>query len=371
MNAWLRLLALTATALLAAACADKAAEKKPAPPTTLITTTQARAASLEVVETTLGTLESVLDPKVSAEVAGRVLRVEGRAGKAAKKGELLAEIAPDDMRQQQRVDSAEVKRLEALLKQQERLLSRQQDLQAKNFISRNAVDEAQAQRDAAAEQLAAARARLGLADNQMAKTRIVAPYDGNVVIQIVAPGDYVKVGDPLFQFVSNRRMRANLPFPEQAATRIRVGQAVRLSSPQAAGAPIEGIIEDIRPTLLAGSRAIEAIARFDNTGNLLSGGSLDASVIVARRESAVVVPEQSVVLRPAGKVVFAIVDGKAEQRVVETGAKQGGVVEILSGLAVGTTVALDGAGFLAHGAAVTIKETAKAPAADNKTKSDK
>lgn len=363
-----RLASALLAALFIAGCADKPSDgtKKAAPPATLITTTLAKATTLEVVETTLGTLESVFDPKVAAEVAGRVIRVEGRAGRAVKKGELLAEIAPDDVDQQRRADSAEVKRLEAVLAQQERLLTRQQDLQAKGFISLNAVDEARSQRDAIREQLAAARARLGLSDNMVGKTRVVAPYDGNVVVQIVAPGDYVKVGDPLFQFVSNRRIRANLPFPEQAAGRLRVGQTVRLAVPQDGGKLIEGRIEDIRPVLLAGSRAIEVIARFDNPGELLSGGSVDATVVIARRDNTVVVPEQSVVLRPAGKVVYAIVDGKAKQHVVDTGAKQGGVVEIVRGLTAGTTVALDGAGFLSNDAPVTVKEAAKAPAAAGK-----
>ena len=354
-----RIIAGLAT-LLTVACADKAAEtaKKPAPPTTLITTTQASAVDFEVVESTLGTLESVFDPKVAAEVAGRIVRVDGRAGRVVKKGDLLAEIAPDDVRRQRQVDNAEVQRLVAVLAQQERHLQQQEALHARNFVARHAVDEARSQRDAVSEQLAGARARLGLADNQLAKTRVAAPYDGQIAVQIVAPGDYVKVGDPLFQFVSNRRIRANLPFPEQAAARIHRGQTVRLSVPQAAGQVIEGRIEDIRPVLLAGSRAVEAIARFDNPGQLLSGGSVDATVVIARRPNSVVVPEQSVVLRPAGKVVYAIVDGKAEQRVVDTGARRDGLVEILKGLPAGTTVAFDGAGFLSHGAAVSIKEPA-------------
>jgi multidrug efflux pump subunit AcrA (membrane-fusion protein) len=64
------------------------------------------------------------------------------------------------------------------------------------------------------------------------------------------------------------------------------------------------------------------------------------------------VPEQSVVLRPAGKVVYVIaeVEGKAQQQVVKAGAKRGGMVEILKGLKGGETVALDGAGFLTNNA---------------------
>jgi len=71
------------------------------------------------------------------------------------------------------------------------------------------------------------------------------------------------------------------------------------------------------------------------------------------------VPEQSVVLRPAGKVVYAIVEGKAQQRIVEAGTKQAGMVEIIKGVQAGETVALDGAGFLSNGANVAVQERNK------------
>jgi hypothetical protein len=71
------------------------------------------------------------------------------------------------------------------------------------------------------------------------------------------------------------------------------------------------------------------------------------------------VPEQSVVLRPAGKVVYVIADAdgakKAQQKVIQAGAKRGGRIEIISGLDGTETVALDGAGFLTNGANVSIK----------------
>ena len=67
------------------------------------------------------------------------------------------------------------------------------------------------------------------------------------------------------------------------------------------------------------------------------------------------VPEQSVVLRPAGKVVYSIENGIARQRVVETGMRQDGMQQITKGLNAGETVAADGAGFLTDGAAVDVR----------------
>lgn len=351
--------------LTLAACAPRAEEKKPAgPPPTLITTTRISAHALDVTENTLGTLESLIDPKIGAEVPGRVIQVLTHAGQRVRKGDTMALIDPSDLALAVRSDSAELQRLKSLLEQQERLVKRQKDLVGKGFVSQNAVDDAIAQRDALRAQLAAAQVRAESGRSNEGKARVVAPIDGEVETQIVATGDYVKVGDPLFKMVSNRRLRAILPYPETAAARIRRGQPVRITSPQTPGVEVNGKVEDIRPVVSAGSRSIDVIVRFDNETGLLAGGTINGSVLIDRRDGAVLVPEQSVVLRPAGTVVYAVADGKASQRIVSTGTRSGGMVEITQGLRGGETVALDGAGFLSDGAAVTIKEAASTQAAN-------
>lgn len=350
---------LFATLTLLAGCTEKPAEKKAGPPPVLITVTQARAMPLEVVERTLGALEAVIDPKVAAEVAGRVLKVAARSGQVVKKGQLLAELDATDANGLRLADQAEIARLEALLAQQERLVARQNELVTKGFVSRNAADDVGAQRDALHSQLAAARARASVSAHALGRTRVVSPVDGSIEVQIVSVGDYVKVGDPLFRLISNARLRANLPFPESAAGRLQAGQTVRLSSPLAPGQVIESRIESLLPTLTETSRAVEAVVRFDNPGAgdaLRGGASVDAEVVVAHKESAIMVPEQSVVLRPAGKVVYLIAEGKARQQPIEAGVKQGGMVEVLGGVRDGETIALDGAGFLTDGATVTVQE---------------
>lgn len=347
-----------------AACAPRAEDKKPAGPlATLITTTQVSTRSIEVTETTLGTLESLIDPTIGAEVPGRIIKVLTRAGQRVRKGDTMALIDPSDLALTVRSDTAELQRLKSLLEQQERLVRRQKDLVSKGFVSQNAVDDAVAQRDALRAQLAAAQARADSGRSNEGKARVVAPIDGEVETQIVATGDYVKVGDPLFKMVSNHRLRAILPYPETAAARIRRGQPVRISSPQSPGLVVSGRVEDIRPMVSSGSRAIDVIVRFDNEGGLLAGGTISGSVVIDKRDNAVLVPEQSVVLRPAGTVVYTIVDGKAQQRIVTTGTRKAGLVEITNGLAGGETLALDGAGFLSDGAAVSVKQAANQTAA--------
>jgi len=341
-----------------AGCGNKpepAPDKPSGPPPTLITVTTARSAALDITEDTLGTLEALIDPSIGAEVAGRVTRVTAHSGDKVRRGQLLAELDASDFTIQTRVDGAEIARLEALVAQAERFAERQQDLVAKGFISRNGAEDSLAQRDALRAQLATARARGSATRNDLGRTRVVAPVDGIIETQIVSPGDYVKVGDPLFRLISNRILRAHLPYPESAAGRIRAGQPVRLSLPHLPGKVIEGTVEDVKPTINDSSRALDVLVRVSNDGSLLSGGTVNAAIVTGHKSTAVMVPEQSVVLRPAGKVVYVIAGGKAVQRVVEVGARRDGQVEIVRGLSDGETVAEDGAGFLSDGTAVKVK----------------
>lgn len=331
------------------------------PAAVLISTTVAEPRPLEVYEEVVGALENVIDPTIGAEVAGRVTRVYGFTGKRVARGDLLAEIDAADFEIQSRGDQAEIARLSSLVLQQERVVERQQKLVAQGFLSQNALDDAVAQRNALREQLNSAKARSEGTRRSLTKARIVAPIDGEIETQIVAVGDYVKVGDPLFRMVGVHRMRARLPLPESAAGRLRPGLKVELTSP-ASQRKILAHIDEIKPTVGTANRALEAIVNFHNDDPLLrGGGSVNARIVIATRESALMLPEESVVLRPAGKVVYAIREGRAEQRVVQTGLKQEGFYEILSGVSAGDAVAVDGAGFLTHGAAVALPKP-KAPA---------
>jgi len=324
--------------------------------------------ALEIYEEVIGTLENIIDPTVGAEVAGRVTRVLGFTGKKVVKGEVLAEIDAVDFEIQSRGDKAEIGRLTSLLDQQQRVVERQQKLVSQGFISQNAVDDAMAQRNALREQIAAARARAAATGRSLTKSKVVAPVDGEIETQVVAVGDYVKLGDPLFKLVGVQEMRAHLLLPEAAATRISTGLRVVLSSPAAPERVIEARIDEIKPTVGTNNRALDAIVKFRGDGNLFrGGGTVNARIVTRTLDGALMVPEQSVVLRPAGKVVYAVQEGVARQRVVETGLRQNGMQEITKGLTAGETIANDGAGFLTDGAAVTLPKPRAATEKDRKS----
>ena len=152
------------------------------------------------------------------------------------------------------------------------------------------------------------------------------------------------------------------PSPEAAAQKLQRGQKVRLVSPLLPGKALEGEVEDIRPSVTESSRAPTSSPASKTPTASSGGGSVDAAVVIGVREAAVMVPEQSVVCARPVVSSHAIVDGKAEQRVVQTGGKQASLIEIVTGLKADETVALDGAGFLTNGAPVTVQERGAKPA---------
>jgi RND family efflux transporter MFP subunit len=285
-------------------------------------------------------------------VAGRVLRLHVDQGERVRAGQLLAELEGGDYRLARDRAQAEIARLETLIENQRRQVARNRELLEENFIAQSMLDDEEAQLRALERQLEGARAEHERAERDIARTRIASPVDGTVEERRASPGEWVAVGAPLFRISTDEVLRAHLPFPERVATRLRAGLTVELSSPAAPEQRVAGTITELRPSIGTASRAVTVIAEFRNPGGWRPGGSVTGTVNIEERGGAVLVPELSVVQRPAGYVVYVIQDGKAEQRVVRPGQRQNGRVEILEGLRDGERVVTDGAGFLTDGAPV-------------------
>lgn len=347
-----KLLYATLLLVLIACSKQETATRTPNPPSVSVTTAQS--ISMEVREESIGSLEGIMDPTIAAEVAGRVLKVLIRQGQHVKKGQEIALLDPVNHQLQRREALSEVARLEALLENQRRLVERNTRLVERNFISQIVLDDVKTQEIALRRQLEGARSRLATIEHNQSKTRIFSPVEGKVESQIVVEGDYVKVGDPLLQIISNQFLRAHLPFPESTAAYIKPGLEVRLSTPTS-DAVIISHIRELKPAVGTNNRAIEALAYVENQSGWHAGASINGVVVLGIRENVVVVPELSVVLRPAGQVIYAVNETQVEQRVVQTGLNQDGMIEIVEGVQAGERIVLDGAAFLTDGAKITIQ----------------
>lgn len=337
----------------------KKEEKAPAkPPATRISATPATETTLEIVEQTIGSMESLMDPGMGAEVPGKVVKMLVHVGQNVRKGQLIAILDDTDYQLQKREADAEIHRLESLLENQGRVVERNRQLVTKNFISQNALEDSSTQQNALQSELEGARARLASIEHNSSKTRIYSPINGRVEKQVASPGDFVKQGDSLYQLIGTQKLRAHMPFPEGVADKLHPGQAVRLTTPTVPDMPYATTIKEIKP-LVSNNHSVDAIADVVSQAGWQGGASVNATVILGKHPKAIVVPEASVVLRPAGEVVYVIQGNYAAQRIVKVGLRQEGLVEITDGLRAGEIVAVDGAAYLSDKAEVKLQQPGK------------
>jgi membrane fusion protein (multidrug efflux system) len=231
---------------------------------------------------------------------------------------------------------------------------RNEELLAQNFISKQALDEARANLDIL-------RARLQQEQVALDKTRIRAPFNAVAGLRNVSPGAYVNKGDDLVRLDALGNLKLEVPVPETYLPLVRIGLPITLTIDALPGQTFSGKVHAIDPVVDPASRNVRVRARIANPkGQLKPGMFARATANLGGKTSAILLPEQVIVPRPDGNYVFLAVDGKAELRKVTLGKREPGRVEIVSGVAVGDTVVLDGQIKLRPGVTVVTLEEAAA-----------
>ncbi len=335
---------------------DQDAANKNGPKPTLVTVTQLKKQAIDITEQSVGSLEGLTNPTVSSEVAAKVLRIHVNTGQAVKQGQLIATLDATDFSLQAHEAQAEVARIQALLANQSKIVERNQVLVSKKFISQNALDNDTAQQAALKEQWAGASARLDSIKHNSSKTRVYAPVAGKIEKKLIDDGEFLRVGDPIVLIVSSQLLRAHLPFPEHIGAKLKPGLKVHLTTPTSEQS-VDAVIHELKPMITEGSRSVDVIADVLNAPGWQAGASVDGTVVLGSQTASMMVPEQSVVMRPAGEVVYTVRGNRAFQAIVKTGIRQNGLVEIIHGLNENDTIVVDGAGFLTDQALIKLAQT--------------
>jgi len=354
-------LALCVATFLLAGCGSDDRAAGPQVRKTPITIAKAEARRVEVLERSVGRLEAPGTPAIAAETAGRVAEIRVDAGQSVEAGALLARLDDEVQSNAERVARASMERVVPMLENQVRTVERARDMMSRNLAAQSTLDEAVAQHDQLKAQLAESKARLDEAVRNLEQTRVLSPVSGVVQTRHISVGDFVNIGQPLFDIVVAERMRAVAPYPEGVGDTLKVGQKAYVSPVRTPEDMLETTITELKPQIGIGSRSVDAILEFANPGRWRAGASVTVAVVIVARDNSVTVPSESVVRRPAGTVVYVVQDGVAHQSIVEVGVQTETWVEIMQGLEAGESVAQSGAGFLTDGAPVEAKTSDAKP----------
>lgn len=295
----------------------------------------------------VGELEAIRQVQVAAETSGRITRINFESGQFVEKGELLLQLNDS-------VEQAELIRLQAQLRNAERLYARTHKLTLENAASREQLDNALAARDMALGAVKKTEATI-------AQKAIRAPFAGIIGIRRVHEGQYLHAADAVASLVDASTLHANFALDEQTSPALAVGQSVQIMVDAHPGRSFPATISAIDP-LISNVRTVRVQATLANPDGQLQAG-MYASIRVAQQQQAPVltIPETAVTYTAYGDTVFVAQSGErqsltAKRVAVKVGERWNGRVEIESGLRKGDRVVTSGQIKLSDGVAVEAME---------------
>lgn len=188
--------------------------------------------------------------------------------------------------------------------------------------------------------LAQRRSELALARQQLADTSVYAPMDGIVQEKRASVGEYLAAGAPLVDIVRMNPLRLRAEVPERDAGSVRFGQNVRVSV-EGDGKIYLGQIKRLSPVITQQNRMLMVEADVQNDGNLRPGSFAKAEIVTNDAKMAVTVPNNAIVTFAGIEKVIVVQNGKAVEKPITTGRRSGDWTEILAGVNVGDQVIVD------------------------------
>lgn len=186
--------------------------------------------------------------------------------------------------------------------------------------------------------LAQRRSELEMARQQLDHGILRSPMDGAILQRQASVGQYVSAGSPVVTIVRVHPLRLQLPVPERAAASVRIGQRVRISPDQDPNV-YYGRVTRLSPAIDEANRTLLVEAEVPNERGILRPGAfVRAQLITQSDQPAVFVPASSLVTFAGVEKVISIESGKTVEKLVKTGRKDAGKVEIVEGVKAGEQV---------------------------------
>jgi RND family efflux transporter MFP subunit len=350
---------------------------------------------LERTTVALGSLTAFDQATISVKVPGRLQKITIDLGSVVQRGQLIAQIEPQDyqLRVQQseaalaqarvrlglpatgtndRIDheqTSTVRSAHVLADEARAHRDRQASLFEQGVIPRAQLDTAEASykvalnrlQDAGEEihnrqaVLAQRRSELDMARQQLTDTSIYAPFDGAIQEKRASVGEFLAAGAPLATIVRMDPLRLRAEVSEREVPHIRVGQTVRVTTE---GDPniYTGRIARLSPTITPQNRTLMIEAEVNNRERLLRPGSFArAEIVTDDRNRSLMVPTGAITTFAGVDKVLVVKDGKAVEKPITTGRRTAEWTEVVGGLTAGEAVVME-PGNLQSGQAVAVVE---------------
>lgn len=328
-----------------------------------------------------GSVEAKDSATVSARVAGPLLEVCVDVGDVVEKDKTIlfkvdateldnrVLIAREDIATAKAalaVAEANDKRAKVDFDKSERDAARYTRLYEQKLVTDNEYEQAIVKRDAAAaqvaiteanilhakQQISQAEAVLKIAERNLADATIYAPISGTVNKRFSEPGERVDRGTQIVAITGSGSVDAIAFLPSFYYSKVVVGETeVALS--------IDGVelgrfkVTAKSPAIDMKLRTFEVRALVENSSAAIPGALVEFNFIIASK-SAIGVPDSAVLTRAAGELVYVQSGDTVKETIVETGLRNNGFVELVSGVNAGDKIVVEGQTQLYDGRKVEV-----------------
>ncbi len=311
-------------------------------------------APAEISVEAVGSLLSNERVSVRPEVSGRIAAFHFEEGGKVTAGQLLVELDAS-------VERATLAEARARLFLAQTNLERARELRRSNVGTQRALDEAEAA-------FRIAEAAVELAQAQLAKRQIRAPFDARVGLRRASVGEFVTAGTELTTLEQIDPIKVDFRVPELFLPAVQVGNPIRITVDAFPDRSFEGRVVAIDAALDERGRSLVVRAAIPNQDELLRPGLFArVQLTLASKPEALWIAEEALVPQGGAQFVFRLVDqGPGEPKRVERvpvsiGMRRPGEVEITEGLKPGDLVVTAGVMRVRDGGLALVRRPGEAP----------
>lgn len=326
-------------------------------------------ASLQAYVEVVGSLVGAATVDVVPRAQGRLQSINVRIGDPVSKGQVLAKVEDQEIREQLRQSDASYEVARATIRQREADLSfaktnldRNKSLFDRQLLPRQSLDDAEARYQASQAQLDLAQAQLQQAGSRreelrinLGNTTVHSPVTGFVAKRLVDPGAFVTQNVQLLSVVDISIVRLVVNLVERDLRKVSVGAGATVTVDAYPGETFTGRVARVAPVLDPATRTAEMEVEIPNpSGRLKPGMYARVRLISANKDNALVIPKSALVTSQGRRGVFMVQKGQAVFRGVELGLEEPDRIEATDGLNEGDEVVTTGATGLRDGAKVLL-----------------
>jgi RND family efflux transporter MFP subunit len=351
---------LSAGVLLLAAALVLAGCSKPAPVAEPIRAVKVVTVGVQSMQSDIefaGEVRARVESRLGFRVAGKMTRRAVELGQRVKRGQVLAQLDPQDYKLA--ADAAKAQLAAAATNRDLAAadFKRFKELKDQNFISGAELERRESTLKAARAQFEQARAQLSGQGNQVAYATLVADVSGVVTAIEAEPGQVVAAGTPVVRIAQDgpREVVFSVPEDKVAAIKPGTGVTVRLWS---ASTSFTGVVNEVAASADPVTRTFVVKASLDAKDAPALGTTVSVLPQALQRGDAPVIKLPTSAFRQDGKLAAVWVLEPASMTVrlqpVQIATADGNEVVVASGLQPGMQVVVAGVHVLSPGQKVTI-----------------